>query len=338
MESSATAPVNVLKMELSTSVSFVDDFLVEKLRTLAFQTIRRAFPESPRANDTAFIRQLANSLSGTGKTGLDRTQKALEPLFTSDDPESLEYIAQVSAYLRSISSGLRKARTFLAHQSKCVRGVLASIEDNPEFEWNTDDVIRWGSLVADAWAKQGNLDEKNKRLYLFTWLTFVRQAFAHPKSGYREYLFERVTEILAKAELDSEIPDIHFPEPVVAPSLQNYDELVSDQSGFVFNSEFPYESALEANHEPNSSKVYFTPQSYNEAPEIALSYKNNNAVMVDMRLLNSTDSQRIMDFLLGMKMVTDGSLKRVKKHLFVLTPKAVTNINFQNADEFAFTS
>jgi FtsZ-interacting cell division protein YlmF len=83
--------------------------------------------------------------------------------------------------------------------------------------------------------------------------------------------------------------------------------------------------------------VYFTPQSYNEAPEIALSYKNNNAVMVDMRLLNSTDSQRIMDFLLGMKMVTDGSLKRVKKHLFVLTPKAVTNINFQNADEFAFT-
>ncbi len=80
----------------------------------------------------------------------------------------------------------------------------------------------------------------------------------------------------------------------------------------------------------------FEPSSYNEARDIAISFRDGLPVIVNLAQVSEADARRYLDFLLGLQWGLDGHLKRVTPKVFLLTPNhvAITDEE-ESATEFS---
>jgi cell division inhibitor SepF len=81
-----------------------------------------------------------------------------------------------------------------------------------------------------------------------------------------------------------------------------------------------------------SEIVTLDPTGFQDVKEIAEHFCNDIPLIINMAALSEKDSQRTLDFLLGLKEGRHGQLKRVTPKVFLLTPANVS-INQDEEEE-----
>lgn len=81
-----------------------------------------------------------------------------------------------------------------------------------------------------------------------------------------------------------------------------------------------------------SEIVTLDPTGFQDVKEIAEHFCNDIPLVINMAALSEKDSQRTLDFLLGLKEGRHGQLKRVTPKVFLLTPANVS-INQDEEEE-----
>ncbi len=79
--------------------------------------------------------------------------------------------------------------------------------------------------------------------------------------------------------------------------------------------------------------VTLDPTGFQDVREIADHFCNDIPLIINMASLSEKDSQRTLDFLLGLKEGRHGQLKRVTPKVFLLTPANVSINQDQDEDE-----
>lgn len=82
-----------------------------------------------------------------------------------------------------------------------------------------------------------------------------------------------------------------------------------------------------------SEIVTLDPTGFQDVKEIAEHFCNDIPLIINMASLSEKDSQRTLDFLLGLKEGRHGQLKRVTPKVFLLTPANVSINQDENEDE-----
>ena len=81
--------------------------------------------------------------------------------------------------------------------------------------------------------------------------------------------------------------------------------------------------------------VTLDPTGFQDVREIADHFCNDIPLVINMASLSEKDSQRTLDFLLGLKEGRHGQLKRVTPKVFLLTPANVAINQDEDEDETA---
>ena len=81
--------------------------------------------------------------------------------------------------------------------------------------------------------------------------------------------------------------------------------------------------------------VTLDPTGFQDVREIADHFCNDIPLIINMASLSEKDSQRTLDFLLGLKEGRHGQLKRVTPKVFLLTPANVSINQDEDEDETA---
>ena len=79
--------------------------------------------------------------------------------------------------------------------------------------------------------------------------------------------------------------------------------------------------------------VTLDPTAFSDVREIADHFCNDIPLIINMASLSEKDSQRTLDFLLGLKEGRHGQLKRVTPKVFLLTPANVSINQDEDEDE-----
>ena len=71
------------------------------------------------------------------------------------------------------------------------------------------------------------------------------------------------------------------------------------------------------------------PTSYNDAPEIGASLRDNIPVILNLNYMGKPEGQRMVDFVSGLCFGLEGKLELVGENLFLLTPKGIATVTDQ---------
>lgn len=75
---------------------------------------------------------------------------------------------------------------------------------------------------------------------------------------------------------------------------------------------------------PGASMVVMEPKSFEDALTIVRELKLNRSVIVNLHLLDSEQSQRIVDFLSGATHALEGNQERISESIFIFAPASVS--------------
>ncbi len=75
---------------------------------------------------------------------------------------------------------------------------------------------------------------------------------------------------------------------------------------------------------PAASMVVMEPKSFEDALTIVRELKLNKSVIVNLHLLDSEQSQRIVDFLSGATHALEGNQERISESIFIFAPASVS--------------
>lgn len=87
----------------------------------------------------------------------------------------------------------------------------------------------------------------------------------------------------------------------------------------------------------NASIALFEPRNFDEAEEIALHIKNHRACCINLHRMPNEYRQRITDFLSGVVIGVDGSIKRIGDSVILCSPKNLQvggNISLTDNSEY----
>ena len=153
----------------------------------------------PRALDQAMLKKIRNSTSSAGTQGDRRTMKKL----TAEE---------ASEQIRLATQELRRAKTYLFHQAKCIRYVLSFVSEelSPAKQKSLNREISslatfktWSQEVWKLWRENSSMDMKNRLMVSNFWLVFV-DAFAEDTEGlvsnYSQALRSKLSEYISPDE------------------------------------------------------------------------------------------------------------------------------------------
>jgi hypothetical protein len=219
--------ISHLEGALGRETSRVSEAVSIAIDTLARIYLGKELETAPQNFDKAAIRRLTNALMGTGESGEARTLEALSSIRGLEG--RMEECQKISTSLRVEVADFRKAKSYLAHQAKCINAFLkfcnklkTPLSDRERQaiarDISTADEFRaWSSDVSKLWASKGGLaSSKNNRMYQNYWETFTNIALDGRDDAYslklmndlmQTYLpsekFEVVLQNISKASLAS---------------------------------------------------------------------------------------------------------------------------------------
>jgi hypothetical protein len=205
-----------LRRILVTESKIADNALLDALQDYINETFKSWFgkniPDHP-----SYLKRLTNSLSASGSVPEANTLKVLEEIENWNQCRIDITPKKAAELLRSGTTYFRQARTFLFHQSKCVNGVIGSMDPSEE-ELGPTQVkkmrsllnkeldsysacIEWSSEVGELFLnlRAGGQNMKNVRMYIGLWEKFnilIAQNKGENELCYADYLSERVKEYL----------------------------------------------------------------------------------------------------------------------------------------------
>lgn len=94
--------------------------------------------------------------------------------------------------------------------------------------------------------------------------------------------------------------------------------------------------ALKVLSHPNSAMaqvIVIEPRSFNEALEIVHHLKNRRAVILNLHMLDTSQSQRVVDFLSGATHALEGNQQRIGEGVFIFTPSNMSIATEQPTQE-----
>ena len=166
----------------------------------------------PRTLDQAMLKKIRNSASSAGTQGDKRT---LDALLSMDIwPSAMKNLTaeQASEQIRLATQELRRAKTYLFHQAKCIRYVLSFIgeelpgakQKNLNLEISSLTTFKtWGQEVWKLWRENSSMEMKNRLMVSNFWLVFV-ESFAEDSEGlisnYSEALRSKLSEYISPEE------------------------------------------------------------------------------------------------------------------------------------------
>jgi len=166
----------------------------------------------PRALDQAMLKKIRNSAGSAGTQGDRRT---LEALLSMDIwPTAMKNLTaeEASEQIRLATQELRRAKTYLFHQAKCIRYVLSFVAEelSPAKQKSLNREISslatfqtWGQEVWKLWRESSSMEMKNRLMVSNFWLVFV-ESFASDAeelvSNYSQALRSKLSEYISPEE------------------------------------------------------------------------------------------------------------------------------------------
>jgi len=208
--------LDALRRILVTESKIADNALLEALQDYIGETFKSWFGKNT-PDHPSYLKRLTNSLSASGSVPEANTLKVLEEIEVWDECRIEITPKKAADLLRSGTSYFRQARTFLFHQSKCVNGVIGSMDPSEEDLGPTQEkkmksllneeidsyssCIDWSRKVGELFLnlRAGTQNMKNVRMYVGLWERFntlIAQNRGEKELCYATYLTEKVKEYL----------------------------------------------------------------------------------------------------------------------------------------------
>lgn len=232
-----------LEMELarllSKETTKVSEAISLAIQEQVISSINTWFENTPKNLDKSLVKKIANSVASPGSSGEDRTEDALKEISGWESTTPRITPKKAAFVLRSESADYRKAKSFLAHQAKCVNALLKFFRDTEEGLTKHEREIlsksirtieefnKWAETLGNAWIRIGTIDSKNKKMYQTFWRRFTFLAHQDREDAYsleltrilQEYMTESHYEVfiqsLGKATL------LNRNVTTIKPALQN---------------------------------------------------------------------------------------------------------------------
>jgi hypothetical protein len=200
----------VLIMEADTGAA--DTAVNAALESVVLKEFENWCKIRPRALDQAMLKKIRNSASSAGTQGDRRT---LEALLSMDVwPTAINNLTaeEASEQIRVATQELRRAKTYLFHQAKCIRYVLSFVSEelsgakqknlNREI-FSIDTFKAWGQDVWKLWRENSSMEMKNRLMISNFWLVFV-DSFNEDAEGlvsnYSQALRSKLSEYISPDE------------------------------------------------------------------------------------------------------------------------------------------
>jgi len=167
-------------MEFETGIA--DIAVNDALEFLILKEFTDWFGVRPRELDQGMLKKIRNSTSAPGNQGDRRTLDALASMDIWGKDKKKITVDEAAHSLRLATQELRRAKTYLFHQAKCVRSVASFIledlainnkksvfvpvEDFEEFK-------KWGKDIWTYWRDLSSMDLKNRLMVSNFWLNFI---------------------------------------------------------------------------------------------------------------------------------------------------------------------
>lgn len=208
--------LDALRRILVTESKIADNALLEALQHYIDETFKSWFGKNT-PDHPGYLKRLTNSLSASGGVPEANTLKVLEEIEVWEKCRIEITPKKASDLLRSGTSYFRQARTFLFHQSKCVNGVIGSMNSNEENLSSTQEkkmisllneeinsysaCIDWSRKVGELFLnlRSDTQNIKNVKMYVGLWdkfNTLIAQNKGVKELCYANYLTEKVKEYL----------------------------------------------------------------------------------------------------------------------------------------------
>ena len=170
----------------------------------------------PRELDQAMLKKIRNSASSAGTQGDRRTLEALISMEIWPSTKKKLSAEEASEQIRLATQELRRAKTYLFHQAKCVRYVLSFISSGElsaqkQMKLNKnissiDSFKTWGQSVWQAWRENASMEMKNRLMVSNFWQIFVDSFVEDPQgliSNYGESLRGKLSEYISPSEYET---------------------------------------------------------------------------------------------------------------------------------------
>jgi hypothetical protein len=200
-------------MEAETGAA--DRAVNEALDGVVLKEFETWFEVRPRELDQAMLKKIRNSASSAGSQGDKRTLEALLSMNIWPPRKKKISVEDAAQEIRTATQELRRAKTYLFHQAKCIRSVISFIgEEMPESKQRAlrieidslADFKKWGEEVWRNWREKSTMDMKNRLMVSNFWMVFIEtfsQGDQFILSKYGETLRSKVKEYLSPDEFAS---------------------------------------------------------------------------------------------------------------------------------------
>ena len=185
------------------------------LESVVLKEFESWFEVRPRELDQAMLKKVRNSASSAGAQGDKRTLEALLSMNIWPPRKKMISVEDAAQEIRTATQELRRAKTYLVHQAKCIRSVISFIgDDMPESKQRAlrleiDSLAgfqKWGEEVWLIWREKSSMDMKNRLMVSNFWMVFI-ESFSQGDqillSKYGEILRSKVKEYLSPDEYAS---------------------------------------------------------------------------------------------------------------------------------------
>ena len=167
-------------MEYETGIA--DIAVNDALEFLILKEFTDWFGVRPRELDQGMLKKIRNSTSAPGNQGDRRTLDALVSMDIWSKDKKKITVDEAAHSLRLATQELRRAKTYLFHQAKCVRSVTSFILEDLAINKKKsifvpvedfEEFTKWGKDIWTYWRDLSPMDLKNRLMVSNFWLNFV---------------------------------------------------------------------------------------------------------------------------------------------------------------------
>ena len=224
---------------LAKETTRVSDAITLAIQEQVTSSIKTWFGSTPKNLEKSLLKKIANSVASPGLSGEDRTEDALREIAGWENTAPRITPKKAAIALRAQSADYRKAKSFLAHQAKCVNALLKFFRDTEEgLSKNEKEILsrkinnneefnKWAETLGNAWIRIGTIDSKNKKMYQSFWRRFIFLAHQGREDSYsleltrmlQEYMNEPHYEVFIQSLSNATL--INRNVSIIKPALQN---------------------------------------------------------------------------------------------------------------------
>jgi len=197
--------VSNLETLLARETSKVSDALFLSLQEFITLEVSNWFGENPKALTRSVLKKLTNSVATSGASGYERTLEAFSVITSWADSMTLKSAKAASLSIRDSATDFRKAKSYLAHQAKCVNAFLKYwqqevkedlAKENPILTKSVksrEDFRNWARSLSEAWVKAGGVNSsKNNAMYQACWNRFIEAVDSGRDDNYSLELIQAI--------------------------------------------------------------------------------------------------------------------------------------------------